>query len=507
MKIYKDKKPLDKLYARRNRFELQPDFQRSKVWSLDKERKLLDTIYKGWDIPKVYLNVIDDENYEVIDGQQRLSAIFKFYDNSLTLPIYTNEIAGLKYYQLEDKVKDKFDDYEIDFVLINDALEEEIRELFLRLQLSVPTNTAERLNAIPGKMTKFVKKLMNNRFFKEKIILKNNRLSHFAVAAQVALLNNDGIRTIKYKDLNDFFDNNKNFNENSKMAKSIRKLLAEADKIFPLKTHAFRNRALIISFFVLLKTLLDNGLKLKEQNRQTLRTFYLDFYSKLQNEIEKGANASDAELIIFQSKVNQDADSKDSIQIRQNIIARRLVVFDEYYKDFLKIKEFDEEYSKLKVLKDTKSLTDDCLEKIASVNKEYSLKNGGDLFKLTNEFLSSLPKIGNVIQNKTDYKNFIDGLYKTIYEGSGSLSRIPKNLIKDDSLWMEIKHLRTDLFHDIEHGDIANIKKKQKVISNIYLKYCQKKSLSSLKINDLNIIQSKLLLELNNNLQILLLDI
>ena len=158
MKIYKDKKPLDKLYARRNRFELQPDFQRSKVWSLDKERKLLDTIYKGWDIPKVYLNVIDDENYEVIDGQQRLSAILNVFDNSLTLPIYTNEIAGLKYYQLEDKVKDKFDDYEIDLVLINDALEEEIRELFLRLQLSVPTNTAEKLNAIPGKMTKFVKK-------------------------------------------------------------------------------------------------------------------------------------------------------------------------------------------------------------------------------------------------------------------------------------------------------------------------------------------------------------
>ena len=41
---------------------------------------------------------------------------------------------------------------------------------------------------------------MNNRFFKEKIILKNNRLSHFAVAAQVALLNNDGIKNaIRYK--------------------------------------------------------------------------------------------------------------------------------------------------------------------------------------------------------------------------------------------------------------------------------------------------------------------
>jgi len=44
MKIQKEKKPLDKLYTRRNRYDLQPDFQRSTVWGPVKERKLLDTI-------------------------------------------------------------------------------------------------------------------------------------------------------------------------------------------------------------------------------------------------------------------------------------------------------------------------------------------------------------------------------------------------------------------------------------------------------------------------------
>jgi uncharacterized protein with ParB-like and HNH nuclease domain len=185
LKIIKDRKPLDKLYTRRNRYDLQPDFQRGEVWSPEKSRKLLDTIYKRWDIPKVYLNFVDEENFEVIDGQQRLTAIFKFYDDDLALPNETEKIGGLTYQQLEDRVKDRFDDYEIDLVLISEATEEEIRDLFLRLQLGTPTNTAERLNAISGSMTSFVKKLAGHNFFKNKVVLKNNRLAHFAVVAQI----------------------------------------------------------------------------------------------------------------------------------------------------------------------------------------------------------------------------------------------------------------------------------------------------------------------------------
>ena len=274
MKIHKERKPLDKLYTRRNRYDLQPDFQRSKVWDSTKERKLLDTIYKGWDIPKVYLNVIDEENFEVIDGQQRLTAIFKFYDDDLALPSNTEKVGGLTYQQLEDRVKDKFDDYEIDLVLISDATEEEIRDLFLRLQLSVPTNTAERLNAILSNMTSFVKKLSNHNFFKNKIILKNKRFAHFAVAAQITLLNMNGIRNVKFKDLSDFFESKKNFNETSIDGVSIRKIVNEVDKIFNDRNMVFRNRALIVSFFILLKTLLDNGLKLNDSIKDVLRHFY-----------------------------------------------------------------------------------------------------------------------------------------------------------------------------------------------------------------------------------------
>ena len=471
MKIEKEKKPLDKLYTRRNRYDLQPDFQRSKVWSPDKESKLLDTIFKGWDIPKVYLNVIDEENFEVIDGQQRLTAIFKFYDDKLSLPSDINNIGGLTYQQLDDRIKDKFDDYEIDLVLIHDATEEEIRDLFLRLQLGVPTNTAEKLNAISGKMTQFVKKISNHNFFKNKIILKNNRLAHFAVAAQFTLLLSDGIRSIKFKDLSDFFNNNKSFDENTKTGKQIKKLLNELDKIFIKQSNVLRNRALIVSFFLLLNTLQENGLKMDDGVRSILRKFYEDFYAKLQSEVEKGANATDAELIIFQSKVSQDADSRESIQIRNNILSRSLVLYDGSFRNYLDTSEIDDEFTQLKIAMDTKTIADKCFENMANLNKAYDSKNGEDLFKLTNQLIISMPKIGTSINSKEDYKFFIDALYKIFYEGSGGLKRVPIARINDNSIFIEIKHLRTDMFHDVEHGKIQDIKKKKQIISDIYYKY------------------------------------
>jgi hypothetical protein len=242
-----------------------------------------------------------------------LTAIFKFYDDKLALPKNINHIGGLTYQQLDDRVKDKFDDYEIDLVLIYDATEEEIRDLFLRLQLGVPTNTAEKLNAISGKMTQFVKKISSHNFFKNKIVLKNNRLAHFAVAAQFALILSDGIRSIKFKDLSDFFNNYKTFEEAGKLGKNIKKLLNELDKIFTERNHVLRNRALIVSFFLLLNNLIENGMKINDDIRSTLKKFYEGFCTRLQAEVEKEANANDAELIIFQSKVSQDADSRESI--------------------------------------------------------------------------------------------------------------------------------------------------------------------------------------------------
>src|SRR3982750_2981735 len=86
MKMSAQKRAIDKIYKRRDRYEI-PDWQREEVWSDDKKRKLIDTILRGWKLPKFYFQktISNPDEYDVVDGQQRLAAIFEFKDGDLKL--------------------------------------------------------------------------------------------------------------------------------------------------------------------------------------------------------------------------------------------------------------------------------------------------------------------------------------------------------------------------------------------------------------------------------------
>ncbi len=72
MKMSSEKRAIDKIYKRRDRFEI-PDWQREEVWDRNRQQELIDTILRGWKLPKFYLLKSGaDDQYEVVDGQQRL---------------------------------------------------------------------------------------------------------------------------------------------------------------------------------------------------------------------------------------------------------------------------------------------------------------------------------------------------------------------------------------------------------------------------------------------------
>jgi uncharacterized protein with ParB-like and HNH nuclease domain len=82
MKMTSERRALDKIYRRRDRYDI-PDWQREEVWDDDKKQRLIDSILRGWKLPKFYFVKNSDDEYEVVDGQQRLSAIFEFCSNLL----------------------------------------------------------------------------------------------------------------------------------------------------------------------------------------------------------------------------------------------------------------------------------------------------------------------------------------------------------------------------------------------------------------------------------------
>ena len=86
MQMNSKKRALDKIFKRRDRYEI-PDWQREEVWDTSKKQQLIDSILRGWKLPKFYFLKTSDEpeEFEVVDGQQRLMAIFDFFENSLQL--------------------------------------------------------------------------------------------------------------------------------------------------------------------------------------------------------------------------------------------------------------------------------------------------------------------------------------------------------------------------------------------------------------------------------------
>ncbi len=96
MKITPGQKAIDKMFRRRDRYEI-PDWQRDKVWDNGKKQRLINTILRGWRLPKFYFVKVDDDEFEVVDGQQRLNAIFSFYDNELSLDAEVATLFGGRY--------------------------------------------------------------------------------------------------------------------------------------------------------------------------------------------------------------------------------------------------------------------------------------------------------------------------------------------------------------------------------------------------------------------------
>ena len=96
---------------------------------------------------------------------------------------------------------DYFNDIQIDVVIFEDKQDDEIREMFLRMQNGTSLKAQEKRNAMGGAVGEYVKSLYKHKFFKS-VDFKDTHFAHDEVAAQMLRLSLNGqICNIKDKDL------------------------------------------------------------------------------------------------------------------------------------------------------------------------------------------------------------------------------------------------------------------------------------------------------------------
>lgn len=481
MKMTAGRRALDKLYKRRDRYEI-PEWQRGEVWTHDRKQQLVDTILRGWKLPKFYFLKQSDDQFEVVDGQQRLNAVYEFFANDLPLSDESTKLFGGPYYKdLRAKYSDSFDDFEIEFDEIEEATEEEIKQFFQRLQQGLPLSSSEKLNSIHSKLRDLCRSLTKHGFFSTSIALADTRYAHFDIATKVAAIEVEGIDTsLRYEDLAAIFESQKNFSSTSAVAKRIKTALEFLLVAFPQQEPALKNRTVVQSIITFSCKLIQTG-KAKGLEKK-LASFVREFLNELSRQVELGQKATDYDFIRFQKSIN--ANVKGGARVRQEILLRKALMHSTALSDAFDANVVASSGLPTRV----NELAENIRQNISRLNTAYAASHGEDLFKATNKTTQALLNLAKPAADMSAYSAFIDDLYFIFRESIGQ--RLSSTLPPS---FADVNTLRTDLQHDVDHGEPGKVRAKRKKIGTTFNQYSGVKSPEVLESSRFILVQANLL--------------
>ncbi|HEV2153006.1 HNH endonuclease family protein [Bradyrhizobium sp.] len=332
MKMNKRPLPLATICSYEKRIDPTPDYQRPPAWSRKQKQLLLDTILREYDIPKMYWRAVkrpDGIEYEVVDGQQRLRTIWEFRKGQFGLArdmddINGYKVAGMKYDDLPLDIRTIFDAYPVDVVVVEDATqteqEDEVRDMFLRLQNGTILKAQEKRNAMTGAMRDFVKDIAQHAFF-QNCRFSNSRFAFDHLAAQTVLLEIEGGPTsVRDSDLNQLYEEHRQFATDGKIAKKVRRVFDFLLRAFPEKTPELE-RYNVITLYCLVSILIDgyvcDGLEVR------LKDWFIDLEAERKEDEAKSDEGKDIQLVEYRRLISQSTDSQESIAARLDFFEKR----------------------------------------------------------------------------------------------------------------------------------------------------------------------------------------
>jgi uncharacterized protein with ParB-like and HNH nuclease domain len=91
--IYQDKIDVRDFHDYPEDFVVRPPYQRKSVWGTGKQQALLDSLFRRYYIPRLVLREVRLGETrlvrEVVDGQQRITTVQRFFADEVKLPSST----------------------------------------------------------------------------------------------------------------------------------------------------------------------------------------------------------------------------------------------------------------------------------------------------------------------------------------------------------------------------------------------------------------------------------
>jgi hypothetical protein len=339
------------LHAERDEIKLNPEYQRmGGVWTIGKKRLLIDSILNDYDIPKLYFHLLGEEvfrdtgyRYAVIDGRQRLEAIWEFMDGKFRLAsdfeYQRDSSVDMASFGYEDiakrypKIRIKFDSFVLPIVTVETTGDDLdlIEDMFSRLNEAVPLNAAEKRNAIGGALIGAINSISAHPYFLDRVKFSSTRYKHREVAARFLLLEEslqssrplidtkkeylDGLAG-RYRDGAD--------DHVIKLRKKSEDVLDHMAKVFASKDELLLSQGIQSVYYLVFRTALDNG-----QTDLIDRAALISFRRRLADNREKAAKdyeGASFELLEFDRLNQQGTNDASSIKERYQTLCRVLGV-------------------------------------------------------------------------------------------------------------------------------------------------------------------------------------
>lgn len=404
--ITEDKIRLKDFFDYKEDYITRPPYQRKSVWSVKKQQSLFDSLFRRFYVPRLVVREVrlsDDRTVrEIIDGQQRITAIQDYFDNKFKLPATLADVhpdLPNKYFQDLSTDLRKFIDKELvinaDIVKnIDDPKNPEHQrvatEIFWRLQQGETLNFMEVAHAKLSSLSRnFIVKYSDDETFDYenylpidenpnkheffKIIERgNNRMQHLMTMTRLLLIEEAG----GYADLKDsavveFIEKynvkdgigNDSF-EDLDFAKSCLRNLNLFHEIFKDDPMYDENNGIkelsreyiIVSFYFLIRHLKSRYV-IGENEKNLINKFFFEFYERW----NKG-DQNDFDMVVFSNNRQQSI-----VNLQERDIILRQLFFDFLTKEDASLTTVDDkrlfnEAEKIKIYRRDNGLCQQCLK-------------------------------------------------------------------------------------------------------------------------------------------------
>lgn len=353
--------------------KVNPEYQRGSAWSQHQKKMFIDSVYRGYPLPVIFLlekrqskpdYFTDKEQrfstYEIIDGQQRITALAEYVggeyqlidlanDKETKFPSFIQKTpspwGGKVFEDLDEKLRQKFLEEKISIIMIENAndSENEARDLFIRLQAGSALNDQEKRDAWPGAFTAFIFKIggkyklagnPGHDFFEKVMHIKSSRTDRGKVrkiAAQMYQLcssfsERKNFSPIKKESLDELYRTNVEFDREGESAKKFISVLDTLQNIFAEEGSRKMVNHEVFHLAVFVSSLLDDDF-IEKKWRNGLKNAYENFRknfaeaSAIKDDNERSVNEY---WIHYVQRTKVSADSPDVIASRHEFFSTKM---------------------------------------------------------------------------------------------------------------------------------------------------------------------------------------